>query len=323
MTILFAASELAGLTPSDSSVVEDSGSGTFYTPYSRAAVRLGSTAGYAFTPRLGAQSLWWQHWAVVDVTGFGNGVYSEWLNNAGISMIKMQSDGSIYNFTFWNGSTYAATAGGISINAGALNQYDIKITAGSGFKVYVAGTLRYDSIIDGGVASMPAVTDIASFRKHCVVNFSSNSWVSEVIITNSEPTVGWRLLSDGAFAAGGVNSFSGSYANVNEIVLDDTNYVNSTTAGDVSTYAYPAPAVTSFSIKAVVLGFRAKTDSGGPQNMLGVARIGGTNYTKTIAPALDVGYLGSNVIYATNPATGVAWLPGDLSSTELGMQSAA
>jgi hypothetical protein len=104
-------------------------------------------------------------------------------------------------------------------------------------------------------------------------------------------------------------------------VNDDTDYVESSTAGHKDLYGFPALAYTAASILGVQINAMARKDDSGTRSLTPVTRSGSTDYDGT-SQSLATSYLDYREIRETDPATSSAWTQSNLEAAEFGVKVA-
>jgi len=152
----------------------------------------------------------------------------------------------------------------------------------------------------------------------------ATTYVSQMLATTAdESPIGMTVATLAPSTAGAVQQWTGTVADISEapistataILAGSPDLVSTFQVGDVGTAAL---------VRAVVVTTVARVGStlAGPQNLHGVVRIGGTNYT-TAAVTLDSVARPRFLVFEQNPATAASWTPDAINGAELGLQSAA
>lgn len=142
--------------------------------------------------------------------------------------------------------------------------------------------------------------------------------VSEVICTDGEATIGWRLATLTPNANGTHGDWLGGFSDIQN--LNDGSSIKASVAGlreSFTTTAYGGNASPA-GVRAVIVGAFAQKGPTGPQHLAAFARIGGVNYD---LPAVTPPGGKINFEFAVNPATGLPWATADLATTEFGFLS--
>lgn len=102
---------------------------------------------------------------------------------------------------------------------------------------------------------------------------------------------------------------------------NDTDYVNSSTVGDVDTYAMNN--MTGLGqVLAVAVQPCARNDDAGARSITSVVRTGATNYDGA-NKALNTDYLYYQHIWDINPGTAAAWTPSEVNAIQAGVKVTA
>jgi hypothetical protein len=173
-------------------------------------------------------------------------------------------------------------------------------------------------------ASLTAGTNSAN---SCGVAGGANAgtcW-SELIIADSD-TRGMGLWTLAPQAAGNTQSWTpNTVGNVNPALITDTNFVSSTTSGQLSEWTtLTTPPTGSWNLMAVVQEARVQTSTSGPTTFEWLVRTkDGTNHvTGSVTPTVGTWANFNNQIWATNPFTSAAWTISDIATGfNLGIES--
>lgn len=116
-------------------------------------------------------------------------------------------------------------------------------------------------------------------------------------------------------------STGANYAAVDETTANsDTDYVSSSTSGQIDTYAMGDLAgTTSGTILAVAVNVVARDDAGGSPQLQPTIRSGGANYSGT-AKATSSTYANLQEIWETDPATTATWTISGVNALEAGVK---
>lgn len=199
---------------------------------------------------------------------------------------------------------------------------NFKIHASTGFfYVYVDGVLAYSFTGNTVVSGATSVSTIRIGGQNTSVSTAQVTW-SEILVSDV-PTIGSKVRSRAFSAAGAVNQFGGAVSDLSAANSPDTSYMTENTPNDILTMTSAAISALSSGefISAVLMKFRANYEPGAAVTKLApVARQGGTNY---IASPISI----SNTVdeystmWATDPATGIAWTEAGVNAVELGFQA--
>jgi hypothetical protein len=191
--------------------------------------------------------------------------------------------------------------------------------------LYVNGVSVADTLTGVNVTTDSATS--LSYVYFGAAGASDYIW-SEMIVADSDtrPAHLWLMNSN---TAGNAQTWTGTATSVNKPVINDTTYISAASAGLIEEFktggiAFPSG---TWAVAAVVMSSRALGGSaGGPTRVEYVTRVGSTDYVGgTWTPPVGSFGNNSNYIQATNPGTGSAWLPSDLTAATFnyGIESVA
>jgi hypothetical protein len=202
-----------------------------------------------------------------------------------------------------------------------VNQtYDMKIQCSGTvvtIELYRDGVLAASPITYTSAVAVPTLVIFDHFDL-LAYSTAKNWYYSEVIITDNEPTLGWRLATLTPALDGNSTDWSGAVA---DIVADgDGLSINSVTATEKQSWtlsAYGGPATAS-GVRAVVNKFVASAGNTGPSQITPFVRhaatdVDGTPFTPDGSFVLEV--------FDNNPQTTLAWDTADLAALEVGVQA--
>lgn len=318
MTILFMGGEMGAFTPSDSTVVEKVEAGRYDPAFARCAIYTGARGSvvYAETAAWTAEDEAYLHFEVeANPAGSADTLVSLMAgSDAQIRILATVSGDNVIHQPQYLSALAVWTNIGTAITIPNEKQViDLywKIDASGEVRYFVAGNERIT-----GTADLSHLSDITSARLHSLFDPSRFSQV----VADTDPTVGGRLFTVPVSGAGATSSWIGSYAELDEIVYSDADFINSGTANQVSTFAVSAPTLTGYSVRAVAVTARARRGAGGPQNLQLALRVSGTDYFSS-SKALGIGYGAFVNIWEQNPATTADWVNTAISTLQPGAKS--
>lgn len=176
-------------------------------------------------------------------------------------------------------------------------------------------------VLDG---SFVGNTQLGSGNPIAQAKFSSmsNSWYtvfSGIIIADEDTSS--KVFIQGELSGDGTNSdWIGTYSNLNGTGESTGGVIVGSAAEQISTFlnsGIPSPYDVGYTVDAVVLSSRGK--QGSAFDTIGAVRSSGVNYEMA---SFDFGetYSKGQVYLPTNPATGVAWTPGEVDLAEFGVK---
>ena len=136
---------------------------------------------------------------------------------------------------------------------------------------------------------------------------------------------GIHPYGEGTFSEWTPSGSDPNYVHVNESAPDDDNtYVAASAAGKRDSYDYQniASLLGSASIAAVAAWYYTRLETSGSASLVPLVVDGaGSTYSGSSLAVTSTSYLYSGHFWEQNPATGAAWEPSELDTSEFGMQS--
>ena len=252
--------------------------------------------------------------------------------SGGISVLGLQTSSSAgIKLVKWNGSSFTTLATGAlpSTTGCRFDMFVQNYGAGARVKVwltYLDGSAPALLWIDySGDVTSPGVTDLDGMRMTIVQPtwFSfPDSGLSEVIAAD-EPTLRMRLKTCYPDSAGDINTFDvGSYADVDELATNISDYLESATADQEFLCGVTDIPSGSFSVLAVQATIVASKGTSGPSQIEVNVKSGGTvSYGDD--QALSESYSSSSRLMTQNPVTLAAWQSSQIGSLQVGCKSIA
>lgn len=328
MTTEIFGSELGSFTPSDSIVHEDNtASGNFNTSFARASMEAdGSSRYFEGVPANDYDDEAWLHFEWANDTNLdGTATRFIWYDASGNAKVRIRQSNSADTLAveYWDGAAWTTAGSSISIVVrGVRNTFDLRCvvnSASGAIELYVAGNPR----IASGTIDLSGITELKKFRFFgaSISTTNHSTFVSQVVVSD-EATIGGRLMTyyiNGAGASAGFTT--GTYAEVDEAVNNDADFIASTAADQVSMFAATTvSAITGYTLRAVGVTARARRGSTGPQNLQLGIRVAGTNYFSSTF-SLGLGYTPVINTWEESPATSSAWVNSELTGLQIGCKS--
>jgi hypothetical protein len=326
MTILFMGGEMGAFVPSDANTIENTGeTDVFDAAFSRCSIEMSGSTSYCESADFAASHSLWVHFAIGAGNGSGTSSTVKILalaNAAGTNLARVNvnyasSTSHTVSLEYWNGASFTSV-GSFTINmTSTIHHMDLQVVGNSGtgsMALYVAGTER----ITTGSIDMSSVASLTNVRSYGRAS-NSDMHISQVIVAD-ESTIGWRLATFYPSGAGATSSWTGAYTSIDEPVFSDADFILSSVADQVSTFAQTGPVMTGYTVKAVAVAARAKRGASGPANLQLALRSAGTTYFSG-SKALDLGITANVGIWETDPATTAAWVNTAISSLQPGVKS--
>lgn len=292
------------------------------TDFARAGVDLNYGAPVFAAVDLGGITEVWVHWRYGNTNGDDDNTDFFQIMDAsqqGIVRLYSNSDGSWY-FQYYNGSTWVDIGSTVRASANSTHDIHCKIDGSTGeFAWYQNGT---------EIASTTGDTDhfsaTISYLWWDTYDIFAAAYMSEVICTDTENTVGMRLATIAPDGAGSNSDWTGAYTDIDESSVNDADFISSGTANEVSTYSMGnlSTAAAALSPVALVESSRALIGASGPQNLQHVVRTGGTDYNGSSVSGLTTSFKnGFQTVWDVNPDTAAEWSTSEINALELGVES--
>jgi hypothetical protein len=328
MTVFFAGGELEAFTSWDATSIEVTNIGATIpmdSTYARCAIRTGNSniSAYIETPDYTSATTSWTHFEFnPHILAGGISTHTSWYNDVGTEVFRIlrsPTGGQFWQCQYWSGSVWTNIGSTLNLTSFVTINVDVKIACGASgsFELYRDGVLMLS-----GSATMTAVTNIARVRFWCSQTTNLyGGYISQVICTDV-PTVGWKLYTKPPTGNGANTAFTNDYTAVDELALNNADYIESTVANDIETFTGAALTLTSGVVKGVVVSAKALTVAGAPANLQLAVRRGATDYFSA-SNALTVGFAPYINIWETDPSTAADWVRADAAAaaTEFGVKS--
>lgn len=241
--------------------------------------------------------------------------------------IKCPTDNTPLRFYYWNGTTM--------VDAGTLpndffdtstRRYDTRLKmANTGGVFEVMKELRDLSTASITDTIHTTATTIDRIRvagggvgpahRHFYFN----------IFAADEDTKQYELASVTPSANGALQGWTGTFSNINEAGVNDATTISAAAADSISTFIFPAIAtrLTHYRVAAMILGGRGSGGAASPTTFEGVARVGGTEYTKTTEATVPISLATGPFMFkwTLNPATGLPWTVAEINASQWGFKS--
>lgn len=325
MTYLFVGNEDHDFSPIGACTVDTATTAARRTSYSRCSLKVASAAptdGWQGALSAVSSEFWLtaRFSTVSSAYGFVRPYVISLLDGPTRRLVLTLQTGNLVQQDFWrldkqnaaNAITTLQTSTTMFPGDGSVNKIDVyvKYAVAGIVRVYIGGALIIDY---SGDVTTDGATSLSSFvlGQASVYGPNYNIFWSEVI-ASTEDTRSMGLISVWPAANGNTFGWTGSYASVDEVTLDDTDVTTSSTANQLAQVTINTSGVTNNSaVRALILKARAAKGDTGPQNIQGNVRVAGTDYF-TGTTALPVALAPIPLTFTTNPATGVAWTRADI-----------
>lgn len=311
MTVLYLGSGQDSL--SGTANVGDDGSGDAFV---RTDTWVGNTSGdYAETPEewSAVQELW-VHFACVDqVTGD-----HFYLMDGATVILKYEATSTTTGRLMYLSAAATYTQLGTDFTIPSQRGYlDLYFKSGASGEVGVF--VNQTEVMYASGLTMTYSPDVTRVRW---VKPTNNSYqVIGGICVSTTTTIGGRVVQGYMTGNGASTAWTGDYTAVDEIQLNDADYIYTPTADQVETFTFTLKQpMTGYIPRAVAVAARARRGTTGPANIQLALRSGSTTYFSS-SKALSLGYDAYVNVWNTNPDTSAAWTSSQIASLQPGVKS--
>lgn len=272
---------------------------------------------YLNTPNVGPQTnIWLRYYHVCMSTNGDSNNVIDFLDNAGNSRFRFVRSGNNIIAQYWNGSSYTNIGDAFPIMMS--NYVTIHLTVndvGGVYELYVGGTL-----VTSGTADFSSISNLASVRFGRGTGAgaqASRLHVSEVMIADTN-LIGHQLYTIPPTGDGAHTDWDGDYQDIDENTLpDDEDFISGENVDDISTFTGAGKSLASgMRVKDVNISTRVLRGETGPQNLQGVIRLGGTDYTSD-SVSLSEAFEYRSFSFPLDPSTSAAWDPAVAGGTSI------
>lgn len=219
--------------------------------------------------------------------------------------------------------TKVASEPGTSLTGGLLTRVDIQFTnwnnAATNIKVFLAGNVTAQINWTGDTTGIFANLDCLRYMSNGTNNLD---FISEIMITDEDTRslVGVAVLFPNA--DGDINTFdAGTYQDVDELVLDDSDMISSGSNGQEFTCGLSDLPAGNYQVRGVKMADRADKAVVGPGTQQFGIRSGGVD--NTVNQALLVALANYERLMVLNPITGNPWTVAEVNALQACIKSAA
>ena len=320
MTDLFAGGEMDVGTPSSGSVYEVTTSGAFDSASARCGIYISTSSSYWECATFTGSSDVFFHWRSYLYATYGATptplltVYAGATPVARLQSVFISVPAS-YTITaeYYSGGVWtAAGASSFTLTCLQLQTLDMRVNvAGGAIEVYSSGTKLIN------VSGLTLAGSITMGRWSGP--FTAQQVISEVVAATTS-TVGVSVKTRYPSGAGNSSSWTGTYADVDEIVYSDADGLSSAASNQVSLFTHSGATLTGLTVRGVCVASRGKKGATGPTGVQSALRISAVNYF-TATMNLTTGYLAYPGIWTVSPATAVAFTATEVTNAEFGLKS--
>ena len=327
MAVLFAGNEPEAFSPASASVLwSTTASSVWSADYSRGA--LGINGSGAMVVELADQNEMWVQTRHLTGNSVGSDPVIQIRDSAGNPLFALKqptSSGGI-GAAYYTSATASTVISPTAPFPGSTF-FDLCLHV----KLVATNQALIECYVNGVLISSATITTTwLGTKKPATVRFSTSSTItftnffSELIITDTENPIGWRVATLVPNGNGTTGDWAGSYVDIDEIGQpDDNDFISSDTASQVELFALSNLSIPAqnMAVKAVCLSARARVGAGGPQNIQPGVRTGGADYYGGSFPGLTGSFSNKMNIWGVNPATSAIWSIADVQNLEAGFKS--
>jgi hypothetical protein len=143
------------------------------------------------------------------------------------------------------------------------------------------------------------------------------------VFVADEDTRNMNFVAMAPLGSGANSGWTGAYTDIDETGYSDTDFISTTTVDAISTFNFGnvPTKYANYKVKAVAIGARATGSGSAPTKVHGAIRTGGVNYDKAAEMGTPVTFAALNVIWQTNPGTGIAFTIAEVDAAEFGFKA--
>ncbi|HET7713846.1 MAG TPA: hypothetical protein VFK94_06425 [Patescibacteria group bacterium] len=231
-----------------------------------------------------------------------------------------------------NGTVLAT--GATTITTGVFNYIEVKVKVASGtsgtYEVRINGVVELISAGANTQFTANATCDSFLLGNNASSGFGTSHDFDDVYLCDTLGTYNTDFLGDIRVqallpnAAGNYSQWTptagANYTNVDENPPnDDTDYVASSTVGQIDTYGFSDLTPTSGFIRAVQFIMDARKDDAGTRQIAAVVRQSGADYVG-VTKSINASYAFYVDIMDSNPATSTTWTLAEVNADEFGIK---
>jgi len=298
----------------------------FRSGYARCGVSFSGTSANCYGQRLwlsGPQTTAWCSFRVwnSNATSSNPYIFLDLVDTSGLPRIRiLNTSGNGVNgpytvYTVNSSGTInelGTTSGGFTPSPTVPDKLDINFnySMSGSLTIYINSSQVFSYT---GNITTNSISELAGVNHGVLAGNSSSQTAWSECIVSSTDTRNLSVITCAARSAGTLDQWTGAYANVNEISVNDGTFDTTTTSGNVQRYKMSG-ITGDFNIYGVVTNLRA-TQGGGSLTHLALTQlIDGTSYIDTVQN-FPSSFEQVQFVQMTNPITGVAWTQSDLNSS--------
>lgn len=307
MTVLFMGGEREALVQASGTTTEGNSAGYYDSAVSRGYVTLEGSGATYLAPFSASSDDVWLHMRRRQY-GFSDGSAQATINfrdasNNVLARLRNISSGN-YGLEYWDGSSFVGVPGSPNPGpAGVMHVYDVHIVRHAS-----AGIVEW--YYDGALIASATGLNTASYGTMTNIQMvwvvDGGGAISEVVVTDADPTIGWKLTTFPPTGDGTDTDGTGTYADVDELVTSTADFIALDTAGQHHSFTKGTHSYLN-EISGVAIAAQIRVADGtGPQQIKPYVKIGGTRYYGTTF-ALTNGFVNYRYVWLQDPSTLADW----------------
>lgn len=234
------------------------------------------------------------------------------------------STSTTWRMEYWNGSAWTAAFTAVTCPvASSIHRLDIRLkmdNAVGAIELYVGGVLQASYAGDTIYTAETTISSVVVGYAHAT-NSIQTTW--SACFVSDEDSRQILYTQRAVNGAGAATDWTGAFTTIDETGFDDTDLLQSSTNGHVSTFAkaaLPTALNTGYDVIGVGVTARARKGASGPANLQLVSRSGAVNGVSA-SKALGVTFTPYQEMFPLDPNTAAVWTYANADSSQLGVKA--
>jgi len=247
----------------------------------------------------------WSHAASASGPYSPATVLYSWFDQSGQEVVRFGNAGSGYQIQYFNAGTWVGVGEPMGAGSGTYDfLFVVHPTAGR-----LAWFFNGNLAVDLRGLDTSTIGNVARMRLAVLQSYVGATSHSGVILA-SYNTIGHTVRRRPPAANGTRMTWSGSYADVDDGTVNDSDAISASNVGDMATLTGPAFTPTSSGnvIKAVAVAARIRNDGDViPTNAKALISVAGQDQFAPTNMPISAGFSGSVAVFDKDPGTGLPW----------------
>jgi hypothetical protein len=324
MTINFTGSELGSLTTGlvNAATREANTTGAQIAPYVAEGTKLyGDDNGHTIKVAASATKNISLYWFSDTASGTRSIVQ---LLSAGTALFEIFQSGLTLAARYWNGAAWTSL-GTTAVSASTLYKLDLKVTMdnSSGAIAFLIDDTSVQTFAGDTILDTPTTINQVIIRNGSTVASESSTFSAVIVADEEVSDVFFNGI--GVTGAGTNSQWTGASSTVDEVGVDDTDFMTVAAAAQTSTFAAAnsdATFASGYDVVGVGVWCRGSRGPSG-QGFLKPSVYSGSTIGAGDSDELAVTWGVQHHFFTQDPDTAAAWTIGGVDGVELGAQSAA